>query len=105
MGSASPPQARFYGNVWEPEDLAEFFRLENQRGRQAKIATQHLKLYHLVRAMDHPTVVECGVDVGVSNCVLLAACQETGGHLYSIDIRDCSSVASSPAWTFIQYDD
>jgi hypothetical protein len=59
----------------------------------------------MVRVMDDPTVVECGVDVGIWNRVLWAACEETGGHLYSIDIRDCSHVASSHAWTFIQSDD
>ena len=87
------------------EALDGYFKLENQPGKQAKISTQHLKLYHLVRAMGRPTVVECGVDVGISNLVLRAACEETDGHLYSIDIRDCSQVASSPAWTFIQSDD
>ncbi len=104
MGNVSSPRKLLSDKV-DFEDLAECFRLENQPGRRAKIATQHLKLYHLVRAIDRPTVVECGVDIGVSNCVLLAACEETGGHLYSTDISDCSSVASSPAWTFIQSDD
>ena len=80
MGNASSPVTPLYGDNVDFEDLAEYFRLENQPGRQAKIATQHLKLYHLVRAMDRPKVVECGVDIGVSNRPLLAACEETSGY-------------------------
>ena len=97
MGSVSSPQARFYGRVWEPEDLAEFFRLENQPGRQAKIATQHLKLYHLVRAMDHPTVVECGVDVGCRT----ASCLPRARKQVAICIRSTSAIA--PAWPRLRH--
>jgi cephalosporin hydroxylase len=99
--TASDPSWRLFTS----EALDGYFKLENQPGKQAKISTQHLKLYHLVRAMDRPVVVECGVDVGISNLVLRAACEETDGHLNSIDIRDCSHVVSSPAGTFIQSDD
>lgn len=101
----SPSHSGNYTDKESFQSLAECFQLENQAGRRAKNATQHLKLYHLVRAMDHPVVVECGVDIGVSNRALLTACEETAGHLYSIDIRDCSHVAKSPSWTFIQSDD
>ena len=105
---SSTPQATDSDPTWRlftSEALDGYFKLENQPGKQAKISTQHLKLYHLVRAMERPTVVECGVDVGISNLVLRTACEEADGHLYSIDINDCSHVASSPAWTFIQSDD
>ncbi len=86
-------------------DVDVLRRLEHQPGLEAKVATHHLKLYHLAAAMTRPTLLEFGVDRGRSTCVLLAACEETGGHLYSVDIRDCSDVAQSDAWTFIESSD
>lgn len=78
---------------------------EYQPGLAGKIATHHMKLYHLVAAMERPIVLEFGVDKGRSTCVLLAACEKMGGHLYSVDVRDCSDVAESDVWTFIQQSD
>jgi len=86
-------------------DFEELRRQENQPGLEGKIATHHMKLYHLVSLMKRPIVLEFGVDKGRSTCVFLAACEQTGGHLYSVDIRDCSDVADAEAWTFIQQSD
>ncbi len=86
-------------------DFDELQRQEYQPGLEGKIATHHMKLYHLVVTMERPIVLEFGVDKGRSTCVLLTACEKTGGHLYSVDIRDCSDVAESEAWTFIQQND
>ena len=86
-------------------NFSDLTRLENQPGLDGKIATHHLKLYRLVARMEKPTIVEFGVEKGRSTCVFLQACEETGGHLYSLDIADCSDVAVSPAWTFIQQSD
>lgn len=83
----------------------EFVRLENQPGLEGKVATHHLKLYHLAAKMEKPTIVEFGVDKGRSTCVFLQACEANGGHLYSLDIQDFSDVAQSDAWTFIQQSD
>jgi len=102
----TPPQgAHRFSDTWIGNSISDYLELENQPGIVAKKATKFLKLYHLIRAMDHPTVVECGVDQGMPNIVMQAACKESSGHLYSIDIRDCSAVASSPVCTFIQSDD
>jgi predicted O-methyltransferase YrrM len=92
------PKCRYF-------DFDDLRQQENQPGLPGKVATHHLKLYDLVSGMDHPTVVEFGVDKGRSTCVFLSACEATGGHLYSVDIRDCSEVAESDAWTFIQQSD
>jgi len=46
-----------------------------------------------------------GTGAGQSNFLLSKACEETGGHLYSIDIKDLSHVVSSSVCTFIQSDD
>ncbi len=86
-------------------DFDELRRQEGQPGLEGKIATHHMKLFHLVARMERPVVLEFGVDKGRSTCVLLAACEGTGGHLYSVDIEDCSQVADSEAWTFIRQSD
>ena len=50
-------------------------------------------------------VVEIGTDVGNSTTAFLYGVTEKGGHVYSIDIRDCSSAhKGNPNWTFIQGD-
>jgi len=86
-------------------DCHTLYQQENQPGLDGKIATHHLRLYRLVADMAQPLVLEFGVDRGRSTCVFLQACEETGGHLYSLDVRDCSDVATSPAWTFLQQSD
>lgn len=86
-------------------DLQKLFSAEGQGGLFGKVATQHVKLYHLVKAMSAPTVLEFGVAQGMSTCLLAAACEETGGHLYSVDIVDCRAVVHSSVWTFIQQND
>ena len=51
-------------------------------------------------------VVELGVRYGTSTVALLAAVNDSGGHLYSVDISDCSHVLrEEPNWTFILGDD
>jgi predicted O-methyltransferase YrrM len=86
-------------------DFEDILALEYKPGLASKVATQHLKLYHLVTQMNKPVIVELGVARGRSTCVLVHACEAAGGHLYSIDIADCSDAATSSAWTFIQEDD
>ncbi|NDJ78116.1 MAG: class I SAM-dependent methyltransferase [Chloroflexi bacterium] len=86
-------------------DFEALRQLEYQPGLEATVATHHLKLYHLVAAMQAPTVMEFGVDKGRSTCMFLHACEAVGGHLYSVDVVDCSGVAESEAWTFIQSSD
>ncbi|MCU0511110.1 MAG: class I SAM-dependent methyltransferase [Anaerolineae bacterium] len=87
------------------QNLEALRRAEHQPGLEGKVATLHLKLYHLVAQMTAPVVLEFGVDKGMSTCLLAAACEENGGWLYSVDIADCSAAIRSPVWTFIQSDD
>ncbi|MBN1285016.1 MAG: class I SAM-dependent methyltransferase [Anaerolineae bacterium] len=79
--------------------------LEYQPGVAGKAATNHMKLYHLAASMHAPVLAEFGTAQGESTCLLLQACEANGGHLYSVDVDDCSDVAESAAWTFIQSDD
>jgi len=56
-----------------------------------------------LRAAARGNVVEIGVRYGVSTAALLQGVVENGGHLYSLDISDCSpTFAGHPQWTFIQ---
>lgn len=51
----------------------------------------------------HGNVIEFGVRQGISTTALLAGVERNGGHVYSLDIEDCSAVwAGHPQWTFIQ---
>ena len=58
-----------------------------------------------LRSAARGNVLEIGVRYGVSTAALLTGVSENGGHLYSIDIADCSpTFAGHPQWTFIQGD-
>jgi len=54
-------------------------------------------------------VVELGVRWGTSTVAFIAAVNDSGGHLYSIDIDDCPGVRKlyegKSNWTFIKGDD
>lgn len=47
-------------------------------------------------------VLEIGVRDGFSTSAILAGLTKKGGHLYSVDIEDCSGLYQDPRWTFIQ---
>lgn len=72
---------------------------------------------HLVRLYDftvqipvkEKVVVELGVREGISTAALLAAVNDSGGHLYSVDIDACPEArklhGGEPNWIFIRGDD
>lgn len=67
-----------------------------------------LRLYKLT--VDLPVrdkvIAELGIRGGESTTALLAAVNDSGGHLFSVDIKDCSQVyKGEPNWTFILGDD
>ena len=47
-------------------------------------------------------ILEFGVRFGVSTKKFINLIENNDGHLYSIDIDDCSKILSSEKWTFIQ---
>lgn len=57
-------------------------------------------LYSLARG----NVVELGTRTGVSTAALLAGVAERGGHVWSVDLEDCSGLFDSELWTFVQGD-
>lgn len=70
-----------------------------------------LRLYRLVTEipLDDKVVVELGLSKGESTTALLAAVNDSGGHLFSVDILEClharDRLVDEPNWTFIQGDD
>ena len=59
-------------------------------------------LFSLIKNLDKPKILELGVQSGVSTNKFLEICNKNDGYLYSIDIDDCSSVASDKRWKFIK---
>lgn len=74
---------------------------------QQHYATQSDIQHHLglLFSLAHGNVLELGTRSGVSTAALLAGVEKAGGHLWSIDLEDCSQVAAGhPQWTFHQGD-
>ncbi len=74
---------------------------------QQHLATQSDIQHHLplLFSLARGNVLELGTRSGVSTAALLAGVERSGGHLWSVDIEDCSSVAAGhPDWTFVQGD-
>ena len=66
-------------------------------------AKQLLSMHNEVIKRKSPIILELGVDRGQSTKVFLNALhKKSSGHLFSVDINDCSGVSKSNAWTFIQ---
>ena len=47
-------------------------------------------------------ILELGVQAGKSTLKFLDLCKVNNGHLYSVDINDCSNVSKDKNWKFIQ---
>ena len=68
-------------------------------------AQQLLKLHEATNLKECPLVVELGVDRGQSTKIFLNAINDkAGAKLISLDIKDCSKVANSNKWEFVQQD-
>jgi len=80
-------------------------RIVEKIGSLSAIEGYEFKLYDLTvkLGVEDKTVVELGTLAGWSTRALLAAVNDSGGHLYSIDIeRSCSVLfMDEPNWTFI----
>lgn len=58
----------------------------------------------LISRIDHInniSILELGVQKGISTNYLLEVCDKNNGKLYSVDIEDCSKVSNNPRWKFI----
>ena len=80
--------------------------------KYAKVASTESDIWlHLPRFLElveaeHMTkVIELGTRTGVSTIAWLHALEQTGGHLWSVDIDAKPPIGDYPHWTFIQGDD
>ncbi len=72
---------------------------------QQHLATPSDIQHHLplLYSLAHGNVLELGTRTGVSTAALLAGVEQRGGHVWSVDLDDCSGVAQGhPQWTFVQ---
>jgi len=76
-----------------------FERYQQHYRTQSDIQHHLGLLFSLARG----NVLELGTRSGVSTAALLAGVERQGGHVWSVDIEDCSHVAAGhDQWTFIQ---
>ena len=74
---------------------------------QQHVHTQSDIQHHLplLYSLSRGNVLELGTRSGVSTAALLAGVEARGGHVWSVDIDECSGVAAGhPQWTFSQGD-
>jgi hypothetical protein len=76
------------------------------RGKQVNshLSAFYKDMYDTARSIDSPVILELGTQRGKSATVFLAACEETGGTLVSVDREDCSDIANAPNFVFVQSD-
>ena len=66
----------------------------------------HLRIMtDFLDSKDNPKVLELGVERGSSTKAFLWYLEKTNGKLFSVDIADCSKVANSKNWQFLQSND
>ena len=81
--------------------------MKNNINDTSNFFLEKLKLLH------KPIVLELGVNRGGSTLVFLKNINDNGGELYSVDIKDCSSITKSENfkgtntsnWKFLQSND
>ena len=59
-------------------------------------------LFNLIKDIPKPTILELGVQEGVSTKKFLNICDINNGRLYSVDVEDCSNVSKNLKWKFIK---
>jgi cephalosporin hydroxylase len=67
---------------------------------------EHLtELHDLIVRLNAQVVIELGVRYGNSTIAILHALEQTGGHLWSVDVAKQWNGIESDRWTFIEGDD
>lgn len=82
----------------------EYRKAEYTKGLKGQVATQLMRMYRIAKELTNPTILELGTCKGVSTTIFLQACEESNGHLVSVDIDDCSDITNSNRWKFVQSD-
>jgi len=93
------------GNVWSwrKPALADMYR--TVASTPSDIYLHLPRFVELVTRSKATKVLELGTRTGVSTIAWLHALEQTGGHLWSVDIDSQPPIGQFPHWTFIQGDD
>lgn len=102
------------GNVWSyvvpdgpmptaTSDLAGKYGVVS--GTPSDIYLHLPRFVEMVKTSNAQKVIELGTRTGVSTIAWLYALEQTGGHLWSVDIDAKPPIGDYPHWTFIQGDD
>ena len=59
-------------------------------------------IFKKINKFPNPVILELGVQNGASTKRFLDLCNKNNGHLFSVDIDDCSHVSDDKCWTFIK---
>ena len=87
------------------DEVDNLKRLSLQKDHERHIAKQLLIMHEEAKRRENPVVVELGTHIGNSTrCFLNAIDDKESACLISLDIVDCSDVAASEKWIFVQQD-
>jgi len=84
--------------------FSDLKKTEAEESIAGQIAHQYMTIYRNCITKAKPVILELGTQRGQSTAVFLQICSENGGHVYSVDIDDCSDISDSSDWTFIRSD-
>ncbi len=59
-------------------------------------------IFPIIKNIKNPNILELGVQNGTSTNKFLDLCEKNSGHLFSVDVVDCSKVSNNKRWKFIQ---
>jgi predicted O-methyltransferase YrrM len=91
------------GRIEAKSDLQAKYELQ---ARTPSDIFEHLPVFvQMVKAANVQTVIELGTRTGVSTIAWLYALEQTGGHLWSVDMDAKPGIGDYPHWTYIQGDD
>lgn len=97
------------GNVWSytmPAGSPDLAKLYAEVAATPSDIYEHLPVFvDMVKKGNVQTVIELGTRTGVSTIAWLYALEQTGGHLWSVDMDAKPAIGDYPHWTFIQGDD
>lgn len=86
-----------------PKDYLNLLQeVSGAKGEKRHAAQQLLVLNDEARRRPNGMFLELGTDRGQASRAILAGCEDNGGRLVSVDIRDCSTAVSSENWKFVR---
>ena len=59
-------------------------------------------IFNDIRYFKNLNILEFGVRFGQSTRKFIDLVEKNGGHVYSVDIDDCSNISNSKQWSFIK---